>query len=170
MEMNYRSMVEQAKKAGVTNEKTMWESIESFSELLEELKESHPDLYWDFMRKQHGIMYNGHYDEAFAMWQIEQMYYKDKTGEKHHSPRWSRQQYKIAYDMNKLRLRNQAINMWDFAVALEMIASDNHCLYKTWWPDINDVELDKKFIDAAVNYLNDDDDLDEGKIWDRFNG
>ena len=55
MEMNYRKMVEHAKKAGVTNEQT-WESIDSFSELLEELEESHPQMYWDFMRKMHGII------------------------------------------------------------------------------------------------------------------
>jgi hypothetical protein len=44
MEMSYRKMVEHAKKAGVTNEQTMWESIDSFSELLEELEEYHPVL------------------------------------------------------------------------------------------------------------------------------
>ena len=58
MEMNYKRMVEHARQTGTTNEKTMWESIESFSELLEELEESHPDLYWEFMRKQHGIMHH----------------------------------------------------------------------------------------------------------------
>lgn len=170
MEMNYRQMVDHAKKAGVTNEKTMWESIDSFSELLEELKEKHPDMYWEFIRKQHAIMYHNHYNEEFAMWEIEHMFYKDKNGEIHNSPRWNKAQYRAAYDINKMRLRNQSVNMWDFAVTLEMIASDNHNLYKTWWTDINDAELDKKFIDAAVNYLNDDDDKDEGKIWNRFNG
>lgn len=53
--MTYRKMVDAAKAAGVASEKTMWESVDAFSELLEELKESHPQKYWDFMREQHGI-------------------------------------------------------------------------------------------------------------------
>ena len=68
--MTYKDMVMKAKAAGVTNEKTMWDSIESFSELLEDLKASHPDVYWSFMREQMGIMYHGHYDEAFALYDV----------------------------------------------------------------------------------------------------
>lgn len=79
MGMNYREMVDHAKKAGVTNEQTMWESIDSFSELLEELKESHPQMYWDFMRKQHGIMFHNHYDEAFAVYDVSKMSYTGKS-------------------------------------------------------------------------------------------
>ena len=71
--MTYKDMVMKAKAAGVTTEKTMWESIDSFSELLDELKESHPDLYWEFMRKQMGIMYHDHYDEAFALYDVAQL-------------------------------------------------------------------------------------------------
>ena len=67
--------------------------------------------------------------------------------------------------MNKMRIRDSSCTMWDFAVVLEMIAADNHNLYTTWWQGIGDSELDKKFIEAAVNYLNDDDDVGEGKIW-----
>lgn len=81
MEMTFKHMVEHARQSGTTNEKTMWESIESFSELLEELEESHPDLYWEFMRKQHGLMFHNHYDEAFALYDVAQMHYTGKTGE-----------------------------------------------------------------------------------------
>ena len=59
--------------------------------------------------------------------------------------------------------------MWDLAVTLEMLYSDNICMYREWWPEANDSVLEAKVIDAAVNYLNDDDDPD-GKIWKRFNG
>ena len=79
--MTFKHMVEHARQSGTTNEKTMWESIESFSELLEELEESHPDLYWEFMRKQHGLMFHNHYDEAFALYDVAQMHYTGKTGE-----------------------------------------------------------------------------------------
>ena len=79
MEMNYRKMVDHAKRAGVTNEKTMWESIDSFSELLDELEDSHPVLYWAFMRKQQGIMYGNHYNEEFAQYDVEQIHYTNKA-------------------------------------------------------------------------------------------
>jgi hypothetical protein len=89
-------MVDHAKKAGVTSEKTMWESIDSFSELLEELKESHPKLYWEFMRKQHGIMFHNHYDESFASWDVSQMYYTDRQGDKHYGAYWTAEQIESA--------------------------------------------------------------------------
>ena len=96
MEMTYKHMVEQARQTGTTNEKTMWESIESFSELLEELEESHPDLYWEFMRKQHGIMHHNHYDEDFAMYDVAQMHYTGKTGEKRTGAHWTAEQIEQA--------------------------------------------------------------------------
>ena len=85
----YKEMVTKAKAAGVTNEKTMWESIESFSDLLAQLKESHPDLYWEFMREQHGIMYRGHYDEHFAIYDVEHLRWTDKNGSKHSGAHWT---------------------------------------------------------------------------------
>lgn len=96
MEMTYRHMVDHAKKAGVTTEKTMWDSIDSFSELLEELKESHPQMYWDFMRKQHGIMFHNHYDESFAMWDVSRMHHTNKNGEKKYGPYWTAEQIESA--------------------------------------------------------------------------
>lgn len=121
MEMNYRHMVDQAKKAGVTNEKTMWESIDSFSELLEELEESHPDLFWMFMRKQHGIMYHGHYDEMFALYDVSQIRYTNKAGEKKQGAHWTVDQIETA--TAGLRFP-QNVNKWDKYVAYNLFASD----------------------------------------------
>ena len=96
MEMNYRKMVDHAKRAGVTNEKTMWESIDSFSELLDELEDSHPVLYWAFMRKQQGIMYGNHYNEEFAQYDVEQIHYTNKAGEKKYGAHWTVEQVESA--------------------------------------------------------------------------
>lgn len=71
--MHYKDMILEAKSKGLANEEKMWESIEEVGELLEELKESHPDKYWKFMRKTHGVLHNHHYDEKFAKWDVEQM-------------------------------------------------------------------------------------------------
>ena len=121
MGMNYREMVDHAKKAGVTTEKTMWESIDSFSELLEELKESHPQLYWDFMRKQHGIMFHKHYDEGFAEWDVSHIHYTNKAGEQKHGAYWTVEQIENATAGMKFP---QGTTKWDKFVAFNMIWSD----------------------------------------------
>ena len=121
MEMNYRKMVEHAKKAGVTNEHTMWESIDSFSDLLEELEESHPVLYWAFMRKQQGIMYHGHYDEVYAMWDVSEIRYTNKIGEKKEGAHWTVDQVESATAGMKFP---EGTTKWDKWVAASVMYSD----------------------------------------------
>lgn len=71
--MHYKQMIDEAKAKGLTSEAKMWESIEEVGELLEELKEEHPEKYWKFMRKTHGLLHNNHYNEMFAKWDVENM-------------------------------------------------------------------------------------------------
>ena len=153
MEMNYRKMVEHARLAGLATEKTMWESIDSFSELLEELREDHPDMYWDFMRKQHGLMYHNHYDEAFAMYDVAQMHYTGKTGDKHSGPHWTVEQIEQATAAMKFP---PGTTKWDKYVAFNAAYSD----------------LSKGFDDADVlkaghlTYFADEDWGSDTKIWE----
>lgn len=151
-------------------EKVMWMATKRISDFIEPMKEANKEAYWKMIKSTYADMCGPHYNEEFAMWEIEQMYFKDKNGEIHHSPRWTKAQYKAVYDANRMKLNDQSYNMWDFAVTLEMMAADNHCLYMSWWPEISNDDLDKKFIESAINYLNDDDEKDHGKIWERFNG
>ena len=153
MEMNYRHMVDAAKRAGVTNEKTMWESIDSFSELLEELKESHPKLYWEFMRKQHGIMYHGHYDEAFAMYDVSKMHSVDKTGEKKEGAHWTSEQIESAVSGMKFP---QGTTKWDRYVAM-------NAAYHDWHKDYADSDILKIGYDF---YFADDDWGNDSKVWE----
>ena len=153
MEMNYRHMVEHAKKAGVANEKTMWESIDSFSELLEELKESHPKLYWEFIRKQHGIMYNDHYDEAFAMWDVSQMHSTDKSGMKKEGAHWTADQIEAAMAGHKFPM---GTTKWDKYVAM-------NASYHDWNKECDDAQILK--IGYAF-WFADEDWGNESKIWE----
>lgn len=153
--MNYREMVNHARAAGLTNEKTMWESIDSFSELLDELKEAHPDMYWDFMRKQHGIMHHGHYDETFAMWDASQLSYTGKTGEKKTGPHWTVEQIEAATAGMKFPA---GTTKWDKYVAFNAAYAD----------------LSKGFDDGDVLkaghllYFEDSDWPTDTKIWDMY--
>ena len=42
----YSEMLEEAKNAGLTNEKIMWKSIAGVSEMLQLVKRDHPEMYW----------------------------------------------------------------------------------------------------------------------------
>ena len=165
--MNYYDLIKEY-GAG-KGEKVMWASTQMVSDYIKPMKHSDPEGYWKLMKDTYAIMCGKHYNEEFAMWQIGEMHFKDKKGEVHHAPHWTVEQYKAAYESVKSKIKNSAYNMWDFAVTIEMLYSDNYCMYKEWWPDAPDRVIEGKVIEAAINYLNDDDDI-EGKIWKRFNG
>lgn len=87
--MDYKSIITEAKKAGLTNESTMWDSIEQVSNMLETLKEKHSDLYWQFMREQYGILFHNHYGKEFAEHDTSRIEYTDKDGASHSGPHWA---------------------------------------------------------------------------------
>lgn len=162
----YKSKIEEARAKGLTSEKIMNASIADVDELLGQIKEAHPELYWRFIKRQHEHMFGCHYNENFGMWRIAQMHYKDKAGAVHQAPHWTKDQYKSAYESVKAKLP-ATYNCWDFAVTLEMLYSDNICMYRGWWPEATEAQLETKVVEASVNYLKDDDDPD-CKIWHRF--
>lgn len=166
MEKMYKKMLEEGKAKGVTSEKMMWQGIDDVEDLLCIIKDEHPDKYWAFLRRTHERMFGHHYDQPFAEWRITQMHYKDKAGAVHHAPHWAHDQHKAAYESVKAKLPS-TYNMWDFVVTLEMLYSDEICMYRSWWPEATEAQLEAKVVESAVNYLNDDDDPD-GKIWCRF--
>lgn len=153
--MNYREMVMKAKAAGVTTEKKMWESIESFSDMLEMMKEEHPEMYWDFMRKQHEIMYGGHYDEMFAMYDVGQMKYTDKSGDKHIGAHWTMEQIESATAGMRFA---PSVTCWDKYVGFNAAYAD----------------LSKEFDDAQILkagfllYFADEDWGSDTKVWDMY--
>ena len=92
MKYTFKEMLDDAKRAGLTSDKVMMRSVESMSELLCLVKEEHPELYWKFMREQHGIMYGNHYNEAFAMFDVGMMRYIDRDGKKCEGAHWTAEQ------------------------------------------------------------------------------
>lgn len=94
--MKYLEMVKAAKKNGTFAEKQMWDSVESVSELLDDIKDSHPERYWQFLREQAGIMNGCHYDKEWAEYDVSQIVYTDKEGKKHTGAYWTCEQVEEA--------------------------------------------------------------------------
>jgi hypothetical protein len=137
-------MIEEAKKKGLTSEKVMWESVDDLDEMLCAIKKEHPDMFWNFIRKQHGLMYKNHYDEEFARWDVEHM--------KPIGMHWTVSQVEEATRGVPLP---PGTTIWDKFVALNAFANDLH-----------GVLPDEQIIKAALAFWFADKDWNgEGKIW-----
>lgn len=102
------------------------------------------------------VMSNGHYNEEYALQDAAKMYYTDASGNKKYAPYWTPEQIKSVYDSVRSRIPSE-YNMWDFYVALNMAKSDNCPMYRKWFPGASAEDMDEHFIDAAINWLDDDD-------------
>lgn len=152
--MNYQEMVKAAQKSGKTTEKQMWQSIESVSDLLCEIKDAHPDLYWGFLREQAGIMSGGHYDEEFAMHDVSKIEYTDKEGKAHKGAYWTCEQVEEA---TKGMSFPTGTTKWDRFVAFNSFRADT-CK----------VLSDEQVLHAAYQFYFADEDFPKergAKIW-----
>lgn len=142
--MRYKEMIEEAQRKGVTSDKIMWQSVDDLDDMLCELKRDHPEKYWKFIRKQHGIMYNNHYNEEFARWDVEHM--------KPLGMYWTPIQVE---DATKGMPFPQGTTLWDKFVGFNAFANDLH-----------GVIPDEQIIKAAhAFWFADKDWPGEGKIW-----
>lgn len=118
--MDYTSMILDAQKKGLTSENKMWQSFASLSAALNLLKESNPKEYWKIVRKQHAIIYDGHYTEEFAVYDVDSLHWTDNTG-MHKGAYWTIPQIKEA--TSSLRFP-EGVNDWDKFVAFNAAYSD----------------------------------------------
>ena len=85
-------------------ETAMWQSLGKVSEVIEGMRTTHPDKYWKLFKETYAAMCGPHFNEEFGMWQIEQMYFKDRNGNIHRAPNWTKEQYKQVYEAYKSKL------------------------------------------------------------------
>ena len=142
--MRYKEMIEEAKAKGLTSERIMWDSVDDLDDMLCEMKREHPEKYWRFMRKQHGLLYNNHYDKTFAEWDVEQM--------KPLGAYWTANQIE---DATKTMVFPNGTTVWDKYVAFNAFANDLHGVL----PD------DQILKAAHAFWFADKDFKKEGKIW-----
>lgn len=147
-------MIELAQSKGLISEQKMWQSVEGLDEILCRVKTDHPDMYWAFLRKQHGVLYGGHYGEDFAEHDVKHLMYKDNDGTQHHGPHWSREQI---MRLTKGMQFPQGTTDCDKWVAYNVIYSD-----------LCRVLGEEKLCEVAYEFFFRDDDFDYskcGKIW-----
>ena len=119
--MGYKDMIEDAKAKGLTSEKIMWESVAELDDMLCIMKREHPDMYWKFIRKQHGMLYANHYTEEFAMWDVSQLRYTNRKGEKKEGAYWTVEQIEEA---TRTMSFPNGVNRWDKYVAANAAYAD----------------------------------------------
>lgn len=147
----YSEMLEEAKNAGLTNEKIMWKSIAGVSEMLQLVKRDHPEMYWEFMREQHGILYGNHYNESFAIHDVSMIRYTDRMGKKCEGPYWTLEQIESA---TKGMAYPAGTTKWDKYVA-----------FNGFYADTCTVLEEEQTIKAAHKFYFMDEDAPQGKIW-----
>lgn len=154
MTMDYKKMVQEAKKKGMTDEK-MWASISVLGEGLKSIEESDPDLYWKIIRDQHKIMNDGHYSQEFAELDVKELQYTDKNGMKHTGAHWTKEEV-VSATQNKTF--PTGVNEWDRYVA-----------YNAMYSDLCKKFDDSQILEAAYLFYFADEDWKDGsgtKIWD----
>lgn len=161
MALTYKSMVTDARKSGKGTEKTMEASVAHVSELLESIREVHPELYWKFMREEHALMYDNHYTEDFARWDVSQMFHTEDNEE-------VRGEYFSATQAEKFAKDKKIEYFWDVYVAVNANYHDKVRLFSKWFEDSE--EVDDKIVSDAMAFYFEDEDAADGKIWRYING
>lgn len=118
----------------------------------------------------HCIISDGHYDKEYALEDVKHMYY-EYNNKKVFASYWPIEEVEEIYSSIKNTNRIFSVyNLYDFYVTLNMIKSDNYKLYKSRFKNYTESELDKLFIEDAINWLDDSDNpYGESKIWKYLN-
>ena len=142
-------------------EDTMWKSTAIISDSIEKNmpEKAKAELYEEL----YGLMSGGHYDCEMAEQDVKKMYYVDENGEKHHGPYLTAPVVKELYEKVKSHVADY--NEWDFYVTLHMIVSDYHNILVKWFPSASQDERIEKYVELAVNWLNDPDWPSKDRIW-----
>ncbi|WP_294536861.1 hypothetical protein [uncultured Bacteroides sp.] len=152
-EYSYDSMLEEAKAAGVVSEQKMWASACMAAKYMAMAQrgELSKEGYWKFMREQHELFYGPHYNEDFARYDVAQIRYTGKSGDRRSGEYWSKAQIEEA---TKGLAFPSGTTCWDKYVA-----------FNAFYSDMCQVLDDETILKAAYKYFFQDEDAAEGKIW-----
>lgn len=161
MELTYKSMVDDARRTGKGTEKTMEASVAHVSALLEKLRDCHREMYWQFMREEHALMYDNHYTEDFARWDVSQMFHTEDDEE-------IRGEHFSMAQAERIAREHKIECVPDVYVAINANYHDKARLFSKWFEDSDDT--DGRIVADAIAFYFEDEDAKEGKIWRYING
>ena len=122
------------------------------SDFLAPIKDTNKSEYWQLMRDVFGLLNDCHYDEKFAIHDVNSIEYTDKDGNKRKGAYWSLEQVKDATRDYKFP---NGTNDYDVFVAANIMHSD---LCKQF--------DDKQILDAMYSFFFADEDWGNGnKVW-----
>ena len=154
--MTYKTMVQEARQTGRTNETAMWASIEAVDDMLEEMREQYPEKYWKFMRKAHEQLYGSHYDMQFANHDISRMHSTDAHGREQVGAHWTREEVVQAWAGRTFPQGTTDCDKWVAANA--------------FWHDLRKHFDDAQILQAAfLFFFSDEDYKGDGKVWAYMN-
>lgn len=151
-------------KSRNSDDKVMWMSVQMVDELLEKMKQAHPEVYQKFINDTINLYYDKHFDEMLAEMVVDKMYHCEKEGMDKHKIHG--EHYSIDY-ARKVRSEygKMPYNEWDWYVLLNMTYHDNVCILDEWYS--TEKEHDSRILALALNYITDDD-ATEDKLWQRY--
>lgn len=156
MKKSYKEMMTCAKEHGLLNEKVMQKSLLIMAEFVENMEQENPEIVDSFLREVHGLIYNNHYDEEFAMADVAMLDCTDRTGKRHRGNHWTSEQIEEA---TKHQSFPESVTKWDRFVAYNVI-----------WSDLNKVLTDEQIIEATYYFFFADEDFaGKNKIWSYMN-
>ena len=135
-------------------EDMMWATLAVVSDAIENSMDDSSKAR--LLRNLYGEMSDGHYNSEYAQEDVAKMYYTDREGKKNLAPYWTPEQVNAVYEKYKDAIPAE-YNVWDFYVVLNMVRADNCPLLKNWFPAATPEDMDKKFVELAVSWLNDPD-------------
>ena len=154
--MTYKDLYSNAQTLGLNSEKKMHACIEQLSKDILPLKDTHPDIYWHLLRNQHAIMFDRHYTESYANYDVNGLRYMNAEGKTCEGPHWTRAEVVAA---TKGLQFHPKVNDWDKYVAF-------NSMYADLCAEMTDEEILKA---AYLFYFRDKDwqtNDDCTKIWD----
>lgn len=101
------------------------------------------------------------------MCQVNDMYHTKANGVVCRGQIFTVEDAKAIYDKH-VRNINREITYWDVYVAVNAQYHDYIRMYKQWFPNLTEEQLDEKIIHSAINFWFEDEDAGSGKVWNYF--
>lgn len=144
-----------------------WEVIASMKGLFDDLEEKDKKIFWKTMKDFHVEIKGCHFDECFAMYEVNQMYHTKQDGSVHHGEMITPEHAEQIYERYRRNV-HASVTKWDIYVALNAQYHDYDNIYNQWFNKDKEI-VKEKVVESAIVFWFKDEDAPEGKVWDYFN-